>query len=97
MKSKKFKEYLKKLDEDHDRSGKPNLTNKERIERLNRIYDMNLISLEKSSALGFTKGTAGMMALIESARLEIKDLGGEVKDNVIVLKFDKPAECQASS
>ena len=69
-----IKQSVAKLAAERDRTGKPQLSNTERLSMLNGIYDGLLFLWKQCVVTGVAKGTGAIAHQLERARLEIYDL-----------------------
>lgn len=65
---------IEKLRKSRNRTDKPTLTNQQRQEILNRIYDGALFWLEASVIQGQTKGVGAATQILERSRMESIEL-----------------------
>ena len=72
-----IKEQVAELAAKRDRTGLPPLSNDERIQLLNEIYDGLLYLWKQSVIIGNAKGTGALCLQIERARLEIEVRSGK--------------------
>lgn len=88
----KIKQQLAEFADLRNRADKPALTNKERLDLLNKIYDGALYWLLQAVVSATAKGTGAATLVLERARQEIVELqraGKPQGDNIITIKYER--------